>query len=293
MTDDFHERRRTGIGGSDAAAALGISPWRTPYDLRVEKVNYTGSLPITMVEPQQTEPMRWGTLMQPVIMGEYIRRTRNMVHEEPEMLRHSEHKWMLAHLDGRVVDLEQDRIVEIKTARDARGWGEPGSDEIPLHYLVQCHHYLAVSGATIADLAVLLGGSDFRIYTIHADDVIAQQLIDREAEFWRQVERREPPDPVNLHDAVSRWGRLLIEGAVEADAYELDAIESLRRFREQRKALEEAEEQAKVVVMQALGERGDTLVDANGTRLASWALDKGRRGYTVEAREPARRFLLK
>jgi putative phage-type endonuclease len=285
MSDDFHERRRTGLGGSDAAAALGISPWRTPYDLWLEKTGQSDVMTLTA-----TEPMRWGVLLEPVIIGEYVRRTGREIVPADEMLRHSKYEWMIAHLDGRVVN---GRILEVKTARDGRGWGEPGSDEIPSAYLVQCHHYMIVSGAEICDLAVLIGGSDFRIYEIHADATIAEQLVAREAEFWRQVERREPPDPIDLHDAVSRWGRLLIEGAVEADQYELDAIESLRRFREQRKALDEAEEQAKLIIMQALGERGDTLVDANGARLATWALDKGRRGYTVEAREPARRFLLK
>jgi putative phage-type endonuclease len=288
MTDDFHERRRTGLGGSDAAAALGISPWRTPYDLWLEKTGQSDVMTLTA-----TEPMRWGVLLEPVIRAEYSRRTGRGFLVQQEMLRHPSHSWMIAHLDGTVYDPTTPRILEVKTARDGRGWGEPGSDEIPLHYLVQVHHYLIVSGAEIADLAVLIGGSDFRIYQIHADAAIAEQLVEREAEFWRQVERREPPDPVNLHDAVSRWGRLLIEGAVEADQFEIDAIESLRRFREQRKALDEAEENAKLIVMQALGENGDTLVDANGTRLATWALDKGRKGYTVEAKEPSRRFLLK
>jgi predicted phage-related endonuclease len=206
------------------------------------------------------------------------------------MMRHQVHAFMITHLDARV---DANRILEIKTSRDGRGWAERDSDQIPLTYLTQAHHAMYVSGATVCDVAVLIAGSDFRIYTVHADAAITEQLVVREAEFWRRVERREPPDPVNVHDASRRWGRLFIEGAVEAYRFELDAIESLRRIREERKMLDEAEEQAKLVVMQALGEHGDTLVDANGTRLATWALDKGRQGYTVEPREPQRRFLLK
>jgi putative phage-type endonuclease len=287
MTDDFHERRRTGLGGSDAAAALGISPWRTPYDLWLEKT--AADAP----RPPPTEPMRWGVLLEPLIRAEYSRRTGRNVRVFPDTLRHPSHDWMIAHLDGRVGDGNiLNRILEVKTARDGRGWGEPGSDGIPLHYLVQVHHYLIVSGAQIADLAVLIGGSDFRIYTVRADETIARQLVEREAEFWHQVERREPPAPVNLGDATARWGKLLTPGAVIASAYELDAVESLFRLREERRVLDEAEAAAKLIVMQALA-NGDSLVDAAGKLLCTWKLDRGRKAFTVEAREPARRFLLK
>jgi putative phage-type endonuclease len=286
MTDDFHERRRTGIGGSDAPAALGISPWRTPYDLWLEKTGRDE--PVTT-----TEPMLWGELLEPVITAEYVRRTGRQILLEPEMLRHPSHQWMIAHLDGRTISEPEPRILEVKTARDARGWGEPGSDEVPLAYLVQVHHYLVVSGASIADLAVLIGGSDFRIYEIRADAGIAEQLIAREAEFWRQVERREPPDPVNLHDAAARWGKLLTQGSVIADADELAAVEILRWARNERHRIEAEEAEAKLVVLQALGERGSRLVDSAGTLLATWDLDNGRKAYSVEAREPQRRFLLK
>jgi putative phage-type endonuclease len=280
---DFHERRRTGIGASDAAAALGVSIWQSPYGLWLEKLGQ-GEI------REETEPMKWGRLLEPIIAAEYSRRTGWTIEYSPPMMRHQVHAFMIAHLDGRV---DANRILEIKTARDGRGWGEAGTDAVPLSYLTQAHHAMYVSGATVCDVATLIAGNDFRIYEVHKDDDIARQIVEREAEFWRHVERREPPDPVNLHDAVARWGRLFIEGAVEAYRFELDAIESLRRIREERKMLDEAEEQAKLVVMQALGEHGDTLVDANGTRLATWALDKGRKGYTVEAREPQRRFLLK
>jgi putative phage-type endonuclease len=287
MSDpDFHARRLTGLGGDDAAAALGLSPYRTPSDVFVQK-----KTPLEAFAPRiPTEPMIWGTLMQPVILGEYVRRTGYVVEAEPEMLRHDKYTWMIAHLDGRVVN---GRIVEIKTSRDGHGWGEPGSDEIPMHYACQVHHYLVVSGAELCDLAVLIGGSDFRIYTIHADAAIAAELVGREAEFWQRVEQNNPPDPVNLDDARARWGKLLIEGAVQAGEGELRAIETMRWCREQSRTLQAAEADAKLTLLQALGERGDTLVDATGTRLCTWALDRGRKAYTVEAREPARRFLLK
>ena len=107
----------TGVGGSDAPAVLGISPWATPYDLWLSKLGHTTAL-------ATSEPMRWGSLLEPVILGEYVRRTRRTVHEKPDMLRHPTHQFMLAHLDGRIVD--ESRIVEIKTARSASAGASPG-----------------------------------------------------------------------------------------------------------------------------------------------------------------------
>lgn len=283
----FDEDRRTGIGGSDAPVALGLSPWSTPYDLFLAKTGQ-GDEP-----PPPTEPMIWGTLMQPVIAAEYARRTGFVLVEEPAMLRHPTNHWMIGHLDGSIVDSSPRRILEVKTARDGRGWGEPGTDEIPLHYLLQCHHYLIVSGAEICDVAILISGSDFRIYRVAADPEIAALLIAQEGVFWRHVEEREPPPPIHLADAVRRWGRLACPGSVTADRIELLAIEELRRIQVHRSTLNLMEETNRAIVMQALADKGEALVDATGTLLATWKLDGGRKGYAVAERPPQRRFMLK
>jgi putative phage-type endonuclease len=283
MTADFDELRRTGLGGSDAAAACGLSPWRTPYDLWLEKLGQAEPLPAS-------EPMLWGSLLEPVIAAEYCRRTGHQIQLSPPMLRHPTHAFMLAHIDGRV---NNSRILECKTARTAAGWGETGSDEIPLQYLVQVHHYLVVTGAAVADIAVLIAGQDFRLYEVAADADIARSLVEQEYTFWLRVEEHEPPDPVNTADAVRRWGSLTAAGTIVAGEAELFAVERLHQIRAQKKHLEAEADEAELKLMQALGEEGDHLVDEAGVLLATWRLDNGRKAYSVAAREPKRRFLLK
>ena len=99
---------------------------------------------------------------------------------------------MLAHVDGITAD---DRVFEAKTARTADGWGAPGSEEVPHHYLIQVQHYLAVTGFKVADIAVLIGGNDFRIFEIPADPTLQDMIIDGEQEFWQLVEAGTPPSP--------------------------------------------------------------------------------------------------
>jgi len=198
---------------------------------------------------------------------------------------------MTGHIDRWV--MFDDRIVEIKCARVGQGWGEPGTDEIPLHYLAQVHHYLVLAEVPVCDVVVLIGGSDFRIYTVEADPVVAEGLVEQELAFAQRVMDGTPPEPVNLADAVRRWGKSSAEGFVEATQRELAAVEVLRLVQENRRITDETEEFNKAVILRRLGDSGDSLIDDTGKLLATWKLDRGVRGYTVAPREPARRFLLK
>lgn len=184
LTADQLQRRQQGIGGSDVAATLGLSPWKSPRELYEEK---RGGVEI--VEP--SEPMRWGTLLEPVIRQEYAERTGRTVRVPTEALVHPTHAFMCANPDGLTDD---GRVLEVKCARNAYGWGEPGSDAIPQHYLLQVQHYLIVSALPVADVAVLIGGCEYRQYEIPADPELQEMLIEGERAFWEAVESGSPPD---------------------------------------------------------------------------------------------------
>jgi putative phage-type endonuclease len=285
MTDDFTEFRKSGIGGSDASAVLNINPWRTGFDVYLEKIGETEPVPVS-------EPMLWGSLLESIVAAEYSRRSNRMVVVPSGPLRHPEYPWMIGHIDRLIFD-QPDRIVEIKCSSNSRGWGEPGTDEVPAHYLCQCHHYLALTNAAICDLAVLFNGNNFAVYHVERDPQIEAELLDQEAAFWRLVENRTPPAPSNTADAVRRWGRLSRPGQVVANQQDISQIEKLRQIRNTRTELDAIEDEARCALMSRLGDDGDLLVDLAGTPLVSWRLDRGAKAYEVKAREPARRFLLK
>jgi putative phage-type endonuclease len=279
------EERRTGIGGSDAPAAIGLSPWRSPLDLWEEK---TGLAP----PQEQTEPMLWGSLLEDVIRREYARRTGFDVQPVKELIRHPKHTWMFAHIDGEVAE-DYRKIVEVKTTRDARGWGDPETDEIPNHYLVQVHHYLACTDAEVCDVAVLVGGQDFRIYQVRRDPQIEAWLIEQEAEFWDAVTANVPPEPKTLRDAVRRWGHFDAKGYIVAGEAEIAAVRTLKEIHRRQKELTTAEEGYKKAITEVLRESGGHLVSPDGELLATWLLDNGRKAYSVAARAPSRRFVIK
>lgn len=289
--------RKTGIGGSDVAAILGLSKWRTPYSVWQDKTGQG-------VEVEDNAPMKWGRALEPVIRQEYAEQTGRIVLQPADMLRHPKHDFMLANLDGMT---EDGRVVEIKTARNANGWGEPGSDQVPQDYLFQVQHYMAVTGFVVADVAVLIGGSDFRLYEVPADAELQEMMIDAEAEFWKRVLDNNPPEPITMADALAKYGRSSRTEAVVADAAVEAAVATLLALKEQALVMQASEETAKAIIFKAMADR-DTLTNANGKTLATWRAQDGAKRFDSAAfkaehadlypkylkqGEPSRRFLLK
>lgn len=198
--------RKLGLGGSDAAAALGLSPWKTQYELYLEKIG-------ELEDQAETDAMYRGRLFEPVVRQMYCDATGFVVQRPEGIVRNSAIPFALADLDGLIGG---QRVLECKTARDRRGWGEPGSDDIPLVYLLQVAHYMAVAEMQKADIAVLFGNFDLNIYSVAADAELQELLLNREAAFWEMVEKRTPPSPTTAGDALRQWPRARQKSAVIA-----------------------------------------------------------------------------
>lgn len=291
------DARRAGIGGSDVAPILGLSKWRSPLDVYLDKRGEGGA-------DQDNEAMLWGRALEPVIRQQYAERTGRVVRLPESILVHPQHAFMLANVDGVTDDR---RVLEVKTARTGQEWGEPGTDEIPEAYALQVQHYLCVTGYQVADVAVLIGGSDFRLYEVEADADLQGMLVEAEAAFWQRVVDGVPPDPVTFEDARRRYGSSDAAGEVVADAEAYAAWADLCDVRRIAKEIDEREKAAKAVLMRALGETGDTLT-TDGKTLATWKLAKAPMRFDTTAfktahpdlyaqfakpGEPSRRLLLK
>lgn len=188
--DQWLEVRKGGIGSSDAAAAIGLHPYKSQLQLWMEKTGRDGDLPV--VDPQDdSSPMYWGTLLEPIVAAHYTRRTGHKVRRVNAVLQHPEHPWMLANIDREVVGAPDVQILECKTAgiNGSRLW----RDGVPEYVQLQVMHQLAVTGKQAADVAVLLGGQELQVFRIVRDDELIAQLIALERQFWACVERDQPP----------------------------------------------------------------------------------------------------
>ena len=188
--DEWLTVRRQGIGSSDAAAAVGLNPYKSQLQLWMEKTGRDGALPVVDPSDEQS-PMYWGTLLEPIVAAHYTRRSGHRVRRVNAVLQHPEHSWMLANIDREVVGASDVQILECKTAgiHGARLW----RDGVPEYVQLQVMHQLAVTGKQAADVAVLLGGQELQVFRIERDDTLIAQLVALEQQFWGYVERDQQP----------------------------------------------------------------------------------------------------
>ncbi|KXW58051.1 YqaJ viral recombinase family protein [Ferrovum myxofaciens] len=187
--DEWLSVRQNGVGGSDAAVAVGLSQYKSPLELWLEK---TGRKPAD--DLSANDAVYWGVALEAIIANVYAEKTGAKVRRLNAVLQHPEYPFMLVNLD-RVVSHPTDGsgLLEVKTAgARSEGYWEEGVPEV---YQCQVLHQLAVTGKPWADVAVLIGGNDFRIFRIDRDEDKIQALIQLEQQFWQHVIDDTHPSP--------------------------------------------------------------------------------------------------
>lgn len=179
------KERQKGIGGSDVGAIMGINRWKSAFQVYVEKTEE-----ITEVK-EEAEAAYWGTNLEEMVAKEFSKRTGKKVRKDNRHLVHKEYPFMVANIDRRVVG--ENSILECKTTSSfcAKEWE---GEEIPPSYLLQCQHYLSITGADKCYITVLIGGQKLVIKEIDRDEDLIEIIINAEKEFWiNHVEKRNPP----------------------------------------------------------------------------------------------------
>lgn len=197
--------RRKGIGSSDAAAAVGLNPYQSQLELWMHKTGKGNLLPV--IDPNdETSPMYWGTLLEPIVAAHYSKRTGNRVRRVNAVLGHPDVPWMLANIDREVVGAPDVQILECKTAgiNGAKLW----KDGVPEYIQLQVMHQLAVTGKQAADVAVLICGQELQVHRIERDEAMISQLIALEAQLWELVTSEQQP-PADASDSVATALRCL------------------------------------------------------------------------------------
>lgn len=253
--DDWLAVRRTGIGGSDAAAAVGLSPYVSSIELWLDKTGRAEGMP--RPDPADTtSPTYWGTLLEPIVAAVYTQQTGNKVRKVNAVLRHPSIPWMLANIDREIVGSRDVQILECKTAGEfgARLWREG----VPEYVQIQVQHQLAVTGKTAAHVAVLLCGQSLEVHRIERDDALIGRLIELEARFWRLVESDTPP-PADGSESADRALRNLYPGNGETIDFSDDprlssVFADLVAVRAEIEKRQQLEAQFKQAIQEAIGD---------------------------------------
>lgn len=278
--DDWYAARKKGIGGSDAAVCLGISPWKTPVRLWREK---RGEIPEDDITNKQF--VYWGLRLENTIAEEYTARTGHECREVGRILKNKEYPWMLCNLDRVVLGTPSKTILEIKTVGQFvymnTEWGDDGTDQVPAYYYAQAQHNMIVCGAEFCDMPVLIGGNEYRCYTIPINKDFAEVLIKRESIFWHCVQTGNPPPAMRLEDLSLLWPFNAPGEIVEADEQTAENCESLRRVKNLIKSCKAESERLEMAIKERM--KDAEYLTFNGETLATWrTTKKGGRMFRIK-----------
>lgn len=265
-TPEWDALRANGIGGSEIAAVVGLSPWQSRFSLWHLK---RGTLP----KQEENAGMRWGTILEPVICDHFASQHPELWCWEAGTFQHHERTWQLANVDRMLMptqdvtaDTQPLGILEVKTASsfDAHEWGR-GPEDIPPYYRCQVLWYLDVLELPVAHLAVLIGGSDYREYVIPYSASEAEWLREQGAAFWQTVLDGDAPD-IDGSDATYQAVRKL-HPDIDGETVDIDpALHDW--FQTSKKAAEQAQGEhvaAKATLLDAMGQA--RYAEADGVRV--------------------------
>ena len=186
LREEWLALRKQGIGGSDAAAACGLSRWNSPLGLWLEKTS-------SDTQSVYNEAMFWGTTLEPVIRDVFSTKIGKVVEVMPYIFQSEDYPFMIADIDGIVREDDGSvSLVEIKTvsAFKAGEW----ADGLPAEYYIQIQHYLAVCELPRAYVVYLIGGNELHYELVERDEETISTIIMLESAFWDKVVRRQKPD---------------------------------------------------------------------------------------------------
>src|SRR5438105_11507649 len=222
------------LGGSEAAAACGVDPYRSRVALWLEK---RGEL-----RNDAGEPALWGTLLEPVVYAELERRGYDVMPAPRDGFQDDDPPWLVGHPDGFAEVDGEAALLEIKTAGQWTAGEWRNESGAPLPYLLQLHHYFELTGYSVALLAVLIAGQRLETRIVHRDDAVIERMLHLEGDFIDHLRNGEMPTPDgsdSARDALRESFRASVGLVVRADKTIERHVQEARILRESIKQRQE------------------------------------------------------
>lgn len=291
ITDKQKAIRHTGIFSSDVPRIMAGDGVRVALEKmgEIERENL-----------DDIPEIQLGNMIESRILDAYESKHGGMLKRSPDTMRHPDHQWLGAHLDG--FNLQE--IIEAKSVGwyNRNLWGSPGTDEVPDRVLWQVQEQLAVARVPIAKVPVCFlteaalvafatgNPLPLEIYVVPADADLEAYIVERCGKVWQHVESRTLPEPETPKDA-----RLIYRkdtGAiVEADDAIYEEYKNMLGARGKKASAELSEDEAKAKLQAFMKDASE--IRYQGKTLVTWKKEKDRAAYTVAAREGSRKFLTK
>lgn len=269
---EWLEKRRGFLGGSDAAAAIGKSPYKSPYQVYQDKIGASVDV--------ATEVMERGLELEPLVILLYERSVNRKILPGPWVVS-KDFAFMAATPDA--IDDGINSAVQCKTSSAwvRHKFGDAGTPMIPVDYFIQAQHEMAVMGAQHNQLVVLFADNDmfralqhmiragmeldkvaefvelqtqrqnslteFAVFPVERDDETIALLVEGERHFWTEhVEKKVPPADIFAPEKKS--------DVIEADADQRKLLLAMKAAADAVKITKQDYDEAKALVATAIGD---------------------------------------
>lgn len=277
---EWLELRKNGIGASEVASVVGISPWTTPFALFLQK---SGQLPPI----EENNAMHMGRLLEGVVVQLWEEQTgfkavkasaKDIIYQDPE------HPWRIVTPDRIAYEVnpgtgkKQKVLVEAKTSSMSF---DP--ENLPTYYVAQCQYQMLVTGVHVCYLCWLTAGRDFGYARIEYDSEFAGWLAEEVDKFWNEnVLGGKEPDAIAVSDLAVKVPRSTPEKAIEADEQALDQLNVLREKKAMYDALgDEIADLTNSLKMYMTD--SEALLDGDGNVLVTWKSAKDKTSFDSKA----------
>lgn len=280
--------RRSFLGGSDVAAILGISPWKSKLQLWQEK---TGEF-VEEISHEKQKTFNRGKRWEPVVIEMLVDELEDRGHDVKILNRNLRHKDIQYDFIAAEIDLEllidgKEINGEMKTVHPfaAKDWGDDNTDDIPMYYTAQVLHGQMVTGRDKTVVAALIGADDLRVHFVDRDEGLISHILVEELKFWDSLVKLERPEPTTLDDILRLYARDSGE-SMSADEDILNLIQQLKEVKANAKQCEESEEILKVLIGNKVKEA--SVVLHNGKPVMTWKTQSTSRldVETIKAQAP-------
>lgn len=222
--EEWLKARQIGIGGSDSSAVAGCNPWKSAVQVYIEKKEE---------DPKQEDSfrMKLGHKLEQTVADLFMEETGLKVKNVNGILQNKKYPFAMANIDRAIVG--EKAFLECKTTNSfaAKEW-EGGM--VPVHYAMQCLHYMAVTGATHCYIAVLIGNQEFKWLRLERDETLIENLMQIEKEFWENnILKDEPPLP-DGSDAFSRYIAERYNREEKGKTIDLNYMDNIRDYLQRR-----------------------------------------------------------
>lgn len=263
------EERMQYIGGSDIAAIMGQSRWKTPYRLWCEK---TGKIEVPDLSNNPAVEM--GTRLEQFVADLFAEKTGKAVRKQSKMYTHKDYPYMAAHVDRLITG--SDELLECKTCSAYKL--EEWENKIPKEYILQVQWYLGITGRKKGWIACLIGGQKFDYKVIDFDAELFDLMVNKGVQFWNQVQNKVPPvilpdDAETLGEVYSEHSDDMIENQEINDrvAY---VKELEMHVNDMKKEIEEIKTELKATIKDKMGIITDTYTVTWKNQKGSYVYDK-------------------